>query len=632
MASAKREAPPSEDEPQEALKKARVADDDVSSCSSSSEPLNPKQRVALNRADCALDFVIEGNERRGSALCDQGFAYCWAGARANVGINGGKYCFGCKIVSYQSVDMEDTKLDQQHLCRLGISRGDDAVGSLGETAFGFGYGGTGKFSYNSKFSDYGEKFGLGDTIVCAVDLEDKSLASIGFYKNGKWLGRATFFEVKVLGVSGVDTAAGKMEWESGFFPHVLLKNVVVELQFSVEDGLVAEEGFKPWACALEDGNAVMGPAFSDPRACEVVMMVGLPASGKTTWAEKWAKQHPEKRYIVLGTNLILDQMKVPGLLRESNYGERFHFLMNRATDIFNVLLSRAATTPRNYIIDQTNVYKSARKRKLKPFAFFRKIAVVVFPSPEVLSVRSEKRMEEMGKELPAEAVNNMLANFVLPVSKDMRGSDEYFDEAMFVELNREESQRYLDEMKRSLASIDSNTYSVGSSVPTFSPNYGRSLVLPIPPPAPRMTVVQPYPIVSPAPRAVNPSGTYSGYSGSYSGVPRGGTDHYQSYGRPGAPTNPYGSSTSGAYPVGSATTSFTGNAYGHLGGAGDPRSAAPWAPIAPTFLPNPSPPAHGGLPYGTPAPGPQYGHLPPVNTPYHGGHYPPRPGYYHRLL
>ncbi|KAM1593120.1 hypothetical protein FF1_036833 [Malus domestica] len=187
-------------------------------------------------------------------------------------------------------------------------------------------------------------------------------------------------------------------------------------------------------------------------------------------------------------------------------------------------------------------------------------------------------------------------------------------------------------MKRSLASIDSNTYSVGSSVPTFSPNYGRSLVLPIPPPAPRMTVVQPYRIVSPAPRAVNPSGTYSGYSGSYSGVPRGGTDHYQSYGRPGAPTNPYGSSTSGAYPVGSATTSFTGNAYGHLGGAGDPRSAAPWAPIAPTFLPNPSPPAHGGLPYGTPAPGPQYGHLPPVNTPYHGGHYPPRPGYYHRLL
>lgn len=133
-------------------------------------------------------------------------------------------------------------------------------------------------------------------------------------------------------------------------------------------------------------------------------------------------------------------MQVPGLLRKNNYGERFDLLMNRATDIFNVLLSRAATTPRNYIIDQTNVYKSARKRKLKPFVFFRKvsyvckfiwkdlysayltiwvilcfnfqfqIAVVVFPSPEVLSVHSKKIMEEMGKEVPVEAVNNMLGN------------------------------------------------------------------------------------------------------------------------------------------------------------------------------------------------------------------------------
>ncbi|KAB2601133.1 heterogeneous nuclear ribonucleoprotein U-like protein 1 [Pyrus ussuriensis x Pyrus communis] len=122
----------------------------------------------------------------------------------------------------------------------------------------------------------------------------------------------------------------------------------------------------------------------------------------------------------------------------------------------------------------------------------------------------------------------------------------------------------------------------------------------------RISLVQPYPIPSPVPRVVMPSATYSGYSGSYSAVPRGGTDHYQSYGRPGAPTNPYGSTVSGAYPVGSAVTSFTGNAHRHLGSAGDPRGAASRAPKAPTFLPNPSPPAHGGLPYGTPAPGPQY--------------------------
>lgn len=71
-------------------------------------------------------------------------------------------------------------------------------------------------------------------------------------------------------------------------------------------------------------------------------------------------------------------LQVPGLLRKNNYGERFDHLMSRANAIFDTLLPRAARTPRNYIIDQTNVYKSARKRKLRPFANFRKVVTVTF--------------------------------------------------------------------------------------------------------------------------------------------------------------------------------------------------------------------------------------------------------------
>lgn len=66
-------------------------------------------------------------------------------------------------------------------------------------------------------------------------------------------------------------------------------------------------------------------------------------------------------------------MKVPGLLRKQNYGKRFDCLMDRATGIFNELLSRASKTPHNYIIDQTNVYQSARIRKLKAFVKYRKV-------------------------------------------------------------------------------------------------------------------------------------------------------------------------------------------------------------------------------------------------------------------
>ncbi|XP_042385640.1 heterogeneous nuclear ribonucleoprotein U-like protein 1 isoform X4 [Zingiber officinale] len=416
------------------------------------DPNRAAVRVELNPADCDLDFNIDKHGLQGHALHEEGFAYCWSGARATVGITGGKYCFGCKVISDQEVDMADTPPDQQHICRVGISRGDEPVGSLGETIKSFGFGGTGKFSNGGKFSDYGSRFGVGDTIICTVDLEKKPLPSIGFSKNGKSLGVAMHFDASSIGIGASAMPPGSRPWESAFFPHVLLKNVVVQLQVNIEDGLIPEEGYKPWAAAFEDGNAVVGPSFTSPSTCEVIMMVGLPASGKTTWAEKWMTEHPEKRYVLLGTNLALDKMKVPGLMRKNNYGERFERLMDRATGIFNVLLSRAANTARNYILDQTNVYKSARNRKLRAFVDYRKIAVVIFPSQDELRLRAEQRFKEMGKDVPAEAVNEMIANYILPTTKNMPPSKELFDEVIFIESGREEAQRQLDDMKRALVS------------------------------------------------------------------------------------------------------------------------------------------------------------------------------------
>lgn len=99
------------------------------------------------------------------------------------------------------------------------------------------------------------------------------------------------------------------------FPHVLLKNVRVEVLLSREDGLQPMLGCLPWADALQHGCSCWGPRCSPGRGDgevqkEVLMLVGLPGSGKSTWAQRWAKEHPEKRYVVLGTDPILDRMKV----------------------------------------------------------------------------------------------------------------------------------------------------------------------------------------------------------------------------------------------------------------------------------------------------------------------------------
>ncbi|CDQ96351.1 unnamed protein product [Oncorhynchus mykiss] len=82
------------------------------------------------------------------------------------------------------------------------------------------------------------------------------------------------------------------------------------------------------------------------------MMVGLPACGKTTWASKHTESHPEKKYNTLGTNAIMEKMKVMGLRRQKNYAGRWDVLIQQATQCLNRLIQIAARKRRNYILDQ----------------------------------------------------------------------------------------------------------------------------------------------------------------------------------------------------------------------------------------------------------------------------------------
>ncbi|PKI44699.1 hypothetical protein CRG98_034876 [Punica granatum] len=134
--------------------------------------------------EIVTDFNIDDSGLQGSGFHEGTFAYCWSAACATVGITGGRYCFGCKIVSVQPVDMSDTPPEDQHLCSIGISRVEEPVENLGETQHSFGFESIGKFLIAGKFSDYGEMFGIGDTIVCALDIESarkySDYANIGF--------------------------------------------------------------------------------------------------------------------------------------------------------------------------------------------------------------------------------------------------------------------------------------------------------------------------------------------------------------------------------------------------------------------------------------------------------------------
>ncbi|XP_066514710.1 heterogeneous nuclear ribonucleoprotein U-like protein 1 [Hoplias malabaricus] len=377
--------------------------------------------VAIDTYNCDLHFKVARDRYSGYPLTIEGFAYLWAGARASYGVAKGKMCYEMKISEEISVKHLPSSEPDPHVVRIGWSL-DSCNTQLGEEPMSYGYGGTGKKSSNCKFEDYGEKFGENDVIGCYIDFESGEQVEVAFSKNGKWLG--TCYHIAHQDLSG-----------RALFPHVLVKNCAVEFNFGQKEEpfFPPPEGFTFIQQVAEQDRVrgSLGPA--NKGDCEILMMVGLPGSGKTTWAIKHAEQHPEKKYNILGTNAIMEKMKVMGLRRQRNYAGRWDVLIQQATQCLNRLIQIAARKKRNYILDQTNVYGSAQRRKMRPFEGFQRKAIVICPTDEDLKERTLKRTDEEGKDVPDHAVLEMKANFVLPEAGD------FLDDVIFVELQREEA-------------------------------------------------------------------------------------------------------------------------------------------------------------------------------------------------
>ncbi|XP_041947217.1 heterogeneous nuclear ribonucleoprotein U-like protein 1 isoform X2 [Alosa sapidissima] len=378
--------------------------------------------AAIDTYNCDLHFKVSRDRYSGYPLTIEGFAYLWAGARTSYGVSKGRVCYELKINEEISVKHLPSSEPDPHVVRVGWSM-DSCSTQLGEEPFSFGYGGTGKKSLNCKFEDYGEKFGENDVIGCYMDFETGGDVEMSFSKNGKMLG--------VCYQATQEELAGRP-----LFPHVLVKNCAVEFNF----GQKAEPFFPPpegytfiQQVPLEDRiRGTIGPASK--AECEILMMVGLPGAGKTTWAAKYALDNPEKKFNMLGTNAIMEKMKVMGLRRQRNYSGRWDVLIQQATQCLNRLIQIAARKKRNYILDQTNVYGSAQRRKMRPFEGFQRKAIVICPTDDDLKERTLKRTDEEGKDVPDHAVLEMKANFVLP------DAGEFLDEVRYVELQREEAE------------------------------------------------------------------------------------------------------------------------------------------------------------------------------------------------
>ncbi|XP_063684828.1 heterogeneous nuclear ribonucleoprotein U-like protein 1 isoform X2 [Bolinopsis microptera] len=383
--------------------------------------------VYISEYLCDLYLDVDKDGVTGIPKSTAGFDCLWASLRATHGVSGGKIAF--EVLALENT----TSSTEQNACVLRVGWSHDEIDiSLGENGSSWGYGGTAKKSHDNKYLNYGDKFGAGDSITCYVDLESDE-KTISFAKNGKHQGAAFTLTPDNL--------------KKPLFPSVSSKNVKFLLNFGQQPTKhPLADGYKMIAFTAADHvhPCVAGPAtLAD---AEFIMMVGLPAAGKSTWCESHAAAHPDKRYNILGTNLIMEKMKVTGLHRKRNYHGRWEELIQKATGILNTLFKiveqKLERFPRNIILDQTNVYESARRRKLRNFSKFgRKVAVIIVNAGEELTKRNAIREKEEGKFVPESAVMEMKANFRIPALT------EGLTEVQFIEMDESATKKQIDEFQ-----------------------------------------------------------------------------------------------------------------------------------------------------------------------------------------
>lgn len=140
-------------------------------------------------------------------------------------------------------------------------------------------------------------------------------------------------------------------------------------------------------------------------AATFYMMIGLPASGKSTWVNQFVASHSStmSALFVVSTDDIIEMIG-------NRYGMTYNQVFDELTYSFaekmsHKLARHAIRNNMNLIWDQTNLTEKSRARKLNlvPVSVYKRIAVY-FPIPDDLDKRLLSRP---GKNIPSNVIENM---------------------------------------------------------------------------------------------------------------------------------------------------------------------------------------------------------------------------------
>ena len=141
------------------------------------------------------------------------------------------------------------------------------------------------------------------------------------------------------------------------------------------------------------------------------MLIGLPASGKSTLRAKILKEIPSLK--VISTDDFIEEY---ALKEGKKYNDVYHSFSDEATKKMNLALRQIMNNKDSFIWDQTNVFKSARLKKLSKLkqSGYEVIAVALSLSNEELTHRLVTRVNSGGKPISYNVMNELKSNYTLP--------------------------------------------------------------------------------------------------------------------------------------------------------------------------------------------------------------------------
>jgi heterogeneous nuclear ribonucleoprotein U-like protein 1 len=153
----------------------------------------------------------------------------------------------------------------------------------------------------------------------------------------------------------------------------------------------------------------------DTLKSDYYMLIGLPASGKSTWTNNFIQSNPDT--VVISTDNIIDEYATQ---LNTTYDDVFDSYIDIATEKMKENLELAFYNHSRIIHDQTNLSKKSRKTKIDKIdkSKYNIIAVVFNVDNDILVERLNKRAFDIGKSIPHNILENMKKSYCEPIMSE----------------------------------------------------------------------------------------------------------------------------------------------------------------------------------------------------------------------